>query len=590
MAGEVKEQRRLAAIMFTDMVGYSALVQQNEEFALKLLDAHRQLLRPLFEKHLGREIKTIGDAFLVEFHSALDAVRCALDMQKVLTEYNASSPKTSKLEIRIGIHVGDVVHREGDVFGDGVNIAARIEPLAEAGGICISEDVARQVQGKVDAPLVELGRGELKNIRLPVKIYRLELPWDGRHSTFTHRLRFRLRQKSTRRALMVAAVTVVVCAIYLSSTWNTKHSGDNGLTGGPTATLPTHLDRYRLAILPLESINLDEQSKTFAVGMTEELNTKLTKIRELTVVPQRSVSRFADKDIRTIGRELGVGTVLEGSVRREENQLRIVLRLTDVATEKQLWANNYDREEKQIFAIQTALAQSVADVLQIQLLASERQALEEAPTDDLEAYKLYVEGRVYLNQATADGATRAIELFQKAVKRDPKFFLAFTELARAYTWMEKFYEPGKGWDQKALSAIDAALSLSPDLPEAYVARGEIFFTPARKWDAASAVKDFRRALRAKPNLPIAHEGLAFVYLHCGLLPEAVKEAREVLNVDPANNPLRAYLSQALQYQGNYAEAFRERSKLGQDYAPWARGNVYAMSLFYLGHTNEAVAG
>src|SRR5215813_654499 len=200
MPTEGTEQRKLAAIMFTDMVGYSAWAQKDEALALKLLEEHRQLLRPLFHKHEGKEIKTIGDAFLIEFTSTLEAIRCAAEIQKTLKDYNASSGQTSKIQIRIGLHMAEVVYRENDVFGDGVNIASRIEPLAKPGGICLSQQVYDQVHNKFAGKFIKLGAVDLKNIQAPLNVYRLVLPWEKRSLAFTNQLAFRARQKKTHAA------------------------------------------------------------------------------------------------------------------------------------------------------------------------------------------------------------------------------------------------------------------------------------------------------------------------------------------------------------------------------------------------------
>src|SRR5258708_1626891 len=193
------EVRRLSAIMLTDMVGYSALIQADESLALTLLDEHNGLLRQTIAEHQGREIKTTGDGFLVEFDSALEAVRCAIQVQRSLAARNGKAPQDRQIQVRIGLHLGDVIRKDGDVFGDGVNIAARIEPLAEPGGICMSEDVARQVQNKIELPLLKLGKADLKNIQMPVEIYRLVLPWERRHLPWYERIEFGLRQRRTRR-------------------------------------------------------------------------------------------------------------------------------------------------------------------------------------------------------------------------------------------------------------------------------------------------------------------------------------------------------------------------------------------------------
>jgi class 3 adenylate cyclase len=197
MTSKKKEHRKLAAIMFTDMVGYSMLAQKNETLSLDLIDEHRRVLRPLFAKHQGHEIEAVGDAFFVEFTSALEAVRCAVEIQETLHKRNLSLPEQKGIRLRIGLHLGDVVYREKHVHGDGVNIAARIEPLAEAGGICVSEDVARQIQNKISLPIQKLGKGELKNIKVPVDIFRIVLPWEKAHHPLVERFHYMLRQRRT---------------------------------------------------------------------------------------------------------------------------------------------------------------------------------------------------------------------------------------------------------------------------------------------------------------------------------------------------------------------------------------------------------
>jgi len=244
---DAQEERRLAVIMFTDMVGYSALTQQDESLALRLLEEHRQLVRPILIQHGGREIKTIGDAFLVEFASALAAATCAIAIQKSLHEHNATAAGGHQVQLRIGLHAGDVIHRENDVFGDGVNIASRIEPLAEAGGICISEDVARQIQNKIDCPLTKLGAGELKNIELPVQIYRVILPWNIPRSPLADRVAFLWRKKTARRALAACALGAAVVGGAAASSSDRPARTDS--TGWPCCRSRTSAARSRTNIL-----------------------------------------------------------------------------------------------------------------------------------------------------------------------------------------------------------------------------------------------------------------------------------------------------------------------------------------------------
>jgi TolB-like protein/class 3 adenylate cyclase len=302
-------ERRLAAIMLTDIVGYTALGQENESAALELLARHRELIRPLFSRHAGREVKTMGDAFLVEFASALEATLCAIDIQS--TVHSRNLERGEKLQVRIGIHVGDVMHQEGDVLGDTVNVASRIEPLAQAGGVCISGQVFDHVKNKVSYPFVRLEAGRLKNVNDSVEVYRIVLPWEGQ-------------------------VSKVI-----------------------------ELDTRRIAILPFSNMSPDPNDEYFADGITEEVISTASAITGLTLIARASVMRYKGmtKGIEEIGKELQVGTVLEGSVRKAGSRLRIGVQLIDVQSQGHLWAETYDRDFGDVFAVQSDIAKQVANAL-----------------------------------------------------------------------------------------------------------------------------------------------------------------------------------------------------------------------------------
>ncbi|MFZ1023453.1 MAG: adenylate/guanylate cyclase domain-containing protein, partial [Thermoplasmata archaeon] len=283
--------RRLSAIMFTDMVGSTSSAQANEAEALKLRDEQASLVRPLFAAHQGREIKSMGDGFLSEFGSALRAVQCAIDIQQHLHERN-SQPGTPPIQLRIGIHLGDVEQRESDIFGDAVNIASRIEPLAAPGGVCISGEVFSQVRNKIPNTLEKLPPTALKGLRISVDIYRVLLPWNGREASFS--------------------------------------SND-----------PALLDTNRIAVLPFVSMSPDPNDEYFADGLTEELIANLALVKGLKVIARTSVMEYKKKDkhVSEIGKELGVGTIVEGSVRKAANRIRVTVQVIDVATEEHLWAS-----------------------------------------------------------------------------------------------------------------------------------------------------------------------------------------------------------------------------------------------------------
>jgi adenylate cyclase len=307
--------------MFTDMAGYTALGQENEHASLELLEGHRQLLRPLFSKHAGREIKTMGDAFLVEFHSALEATLCAIDIQS--TVHSRNLERGEKLQVRVGIHVGDVVHQGNDVLGDAVNIASRIEPLAMPGGICLSEQVHDQIRNKVPYQLIKIQAGPLKNVRERFDVYKVVLPWDR---------------------------------------------SDAGAETSP------RLDRRRVAVLPFVNISPDPADEYFADGMTEELISTMSRIRGLSVIARASVMGYkgGQKKISDVAKELEVGTVLEGSIRKAGNRLRITVQLIDSQTSDHRWAESYDRELRDVFAVQSEISKTVAEALEVQFMTEDR--------------------------------------------------------------------------------------------------------------------------------------------------------------------------------------------------------------------------
>jgi class 3 adenylate cyclase/Tfp pilus assembly protein PilF len=433
MPTERTEQRKLAAIMFTDMVGYSALAQKNEALALKLLDEHRQLLRPLFRKHDGTEIKTIGDAFLVEFTSALDAVHCAAEIQEILTEHNAASRETIKIQLRIGLHLGDMVYRENDVLGDGVNIASRIEPLAKPGGICLSQQVYDQVHNKFTATFIKIGAVDLKNIRTPVNVYRLMLPWEKRSWPVSNQLAFRLGRKKTRAAVVAALAFLflgaVVWQMFLKS--------------------------------PPDARALFQSAKALSGHSSSHL---------------------------------------EG---RRNNP-------------------------------------------------------------------------------------RVIQLLERAVKADQNFAEAHAELALAYVIRLFLYAPkDKNLEQKAYLAIERALSLQPNLPVAYLARGRLKWTPFHHFPHEDAINDFKHALALDPNLDEAHHYLGLVFLHVGLIDEARAEFNAAIASNPSNNGAQYRLGETLLYEGKFREARNVLETIDADFNPDLKEYQLAWALFSLGQTSEA---
>jgi adenylate cyclase len=557
MAEEPQRQRRLAAIMFTDMVGYSALSQRNETLALDLLDEQRNLLREVFARHGGREIEAVGDGFFVEFPSALAGVSCAVEIQRTLHDRNSSVPSERRIEVRVGLHLGDVVAQDNRVHGDGVNIAARIEPLAEAGGICLSEDVARQIQNKIELPLRRLGKGELKNIQIPVDIYRLVLPWERKHLPGSERMAFSLRQRQVRRALIGAGGVLVVGG--LAGTWAWRRTQ-------PAIAIGNN----RIAVLPFVSMSASPDDEYFVDGMTEELISRLSRVKGLEVIARTSIASYkgSKKKIGEIAGELNVGTVLEGSVRKAGDKVRITAQLINAGNDAHLWSEDYDRELKDIFTVQTDIAQHVANALVIRLASAPTPAAQPgtahvqesqgAGTKDLDAYDAYLKGRFFYNKGTVEDLHKALPYYEEAIKRDQSYALAYAGLADAYGNLAAYEGATAELYSRTRSSALKALELDESLAEAHTSLGIV--KAFHDHDLPGAGEAFRRALALNPNSAMSHDWYSFYLLYFRQWDEAIAIQRRAVKLDPLAIIISADLGWALWHAGRWDEAIEHLRK------------------------------
>src|SRR4029077_2840069 len=344
------EQRKLAAIMFTDMVDYSALSQRDEKLAQELLEEHRRLLREIFPRFHGTEIKTIGDAFLVEFGSALEAAQCAIEIQRTLAKRNHDVTSDRRIELKIGIHIGDVVHRDGDVYGDGVNIASRIEQLAGAGGICVSMDVERQIRNALEARFEKFGTADLKNIKLPMDLFRIVLPWEKGAEPSPARV--------SKKPPALVPIAVLIIIALLATWWWMERSSKNQQSAAAQAVPavpPNAPDQKSVAVLPFVNLSDDKGSEYFSDGVSEELLTVLQKIPGMHVAARTSAFSFKGKNAtaQEIGQKLAVAYLVDGSVRKSGDAVRIAARLARAETGEELWSENFTRNLKDVFAVQS---------------------------------------------------------------------------------------------------------------------------------------------------------------------------------------------------------------------------------------------
>ena len=492
-----QEHRRLAAIMFTDMVGYTALGQKSESLSLALVDEQRRLTRPILKRHMGREVKTMGDSFLVEFSSALDAVRCAYEIQRATREFNIPLPEERRIHLRVGIHLGDVVESAGDISGDAVNLASRIEPLAENGGVCLTRQVYDHVQNKFELPLKSVGNKLLKNVASPVEVFRMVMPWS-------------IEKQETHGKL----------------------------------------DRNRLAVLPLSNMSSSPEDGYFADGMTEELISSLSRLQGLGVISRTSVMQYKNqtKHASEIGRELGAGTLLEGSVRKAGNRVRIALQLIDANTDNHLWAENYDRNLDDVFAIQTDVASRVSASLKAGGFAGPVHA----DTDDMEAYTIYLRAMQLSYESTETALKEAVSLLIDVVARDPRFVRARVGLGMSYVRLAtQGYAEFTILKDKAEVEARKAISLDPSSADAHAAlSATLNFLDEFKESVAEAEK----AIQLNPNSPEAYYTLGFNHCTEGRVEESLSYFRKALELDPLSVQKARVLAIALGIMGKSDEA------------------------------------
>jgi adenylate cyclase len=589
MPTEPTEERKLAAIMFTDMVGYSALAQRDDKVALELLEEHRRLLREILPRFHGTEIKTIGDAFLVEFGSALEAAQCAIEIQRALAKRNTDVAADRRIELKIGIHIGDVVHRDGDVYGDGGNIASRIEQLAGAGGICVSTDVERQIRNALEARFEKFGSADLKNIKLPMELFRIVLPWET-----GGKAQRRDTRASKKSPLLVPAAVLVILAL-LAGWWWMQRSSKNqqSVTAHTLPAAPTNTpDQKSVAVLPFVNLSDDKGSEYFSDGVSEELLTVLQKIPGMHVAARTSAFSFKGKNAtaQEIGQKLGVAYLVEGSVRKSGEAVRIAARLTRADTGEELWSENYTRNLKDVFAVQTELAQTIVEQLRGRFggtnagstakekIQAEVQAAEKGGTKNVEAHQLYLQGRFYENRHSDKSTREALAAYQRAVELDTGFARAWAGVARTNTWVAGFSTEGgqKGLDAHLATARDAvarALAIEPKLPDALYARAWIETNFDFNWSAATETVSKAMALApADPNVLIAAANLETAL---GNTDRAIEIYRKAVELDPVNAQSRSFLAFGLTTTKQFAEARAEYARVIElnSSAPWAHAGL-----------------
>ena len=505
---EERVQRRLAAILAADVVGYSHLMETDEAGTRTRFNAHLdEMIKPAITELRGRIVKTLGDGLLLEFTSVVDAVQCAVEIQNGMMKRNADEPDDRRMDFRIGINLGDVIIEGDDIHGDGVNVAARLEALADPGGICISGDVHRQCRGKVDVSFEDLGDLRVKNIAEPVRTYRL------------------------------------------------------GMNKAASSTEPVSLqsDRPSVAVLPFDNMSGDPEQEFFSDGISEDLITALSRVRQIRVVARNSSFSYKGKspDIRQVSEELEAGYVIEGSVRKAGNRIRVTAQLIDGKSGDHIWAERYDRQITDMFDVQDELTERLVGAIAPGIASAERQRAKQAPPESLDVWNIYQRGMWLLRRRTPDRmkeeALEARALFQRAIERDPNFAPAYAVYAETF-YYDALFGSGVNDQETALSAARKAVELDSDDANAHVALGKVH---RLRHDLDAAVAEHRLALSLNPSLADAHYNLGEALVHSGMAPEAVPYLEMAIQLSPHDDligPFNARLAEAHLYLANHEEA------------------------------------
>lgn len=521
---EPGQRRKLEAILSADVVGYSRLMQDDDAATVETLTKYRAIFSDFVDRHEGRIVDSPGDNILAEFDSPVEAVQCAVEIQRELARRNLQLAQHRQMHFRIGINLGDILSRDdGTIYGDGVNVAARLESLAEPGGIMVSEPVRMQVHSLIDVGIADAGEHEVKNIAEPVHAYRIVMDE-------TAPPRQGSRPVPRRVGLIGAAMVVVVVAVAGVVAWQLTQG-----TGQETA--PKLPNKPSIAVMPFENLTGDPEQEIYVDGFTEEVITELSRFRGLFVIARESMFKYkgASADLKQISRELGVRYVLEGNVRKISERFRISAQLVDATTGAQAWAEVYDRDPEDMFVAQQEVTRQIVGTLGT-LHGPPSQGVKEAARRkrpaDLKAYEYVLLGYDHKHRSGKENNAKARDLAEKAIALDPEYARAYALLAWVY-WFEWFYEwnvPSAEAEKLGLEAAKKALDLDPWEPEAHWALGAInlFFT--REHDKAFA--QIERALELSPNNADILADYGLILQTMGRSEEAIEKIKEAMRLNP----------------------------------------------------------
>jgi adenylate cyclase len=553
-------KRKLTAIFSADVKGYSRLMGENEEATIRTLRAYREVMSGLIEKHRGRIVDSPGDNVLAEFASVVEGVRCAVEIQEELKARNADLPEDRKMEFRIGVNLGDVVEEGEQIYGDGVNIASRVEGLAEGGGICVSGSAYEQIKNKLDLGFEYLGERTVKNIAEPLKVYSVLMEPEAAGKVIGEK-KVGLKGRQWVAGAIVALIAVAVGAIIWNFIFRSTSSPKKAAILATTAIPLT--GRASIAVLPFKNLSGNQEQEYFSDGITNDIITDLSKFREMFVIASNTVFTYKGKpvNVKEVSRELGVRYVLEGSVQKAGDDVRINAQLIDATTGLHLWAERYERGIKDLFSVQDEIVQMIVATLAIKIDAAERARVMRKDSNNLEAYDYVLRGEELISRRTRSANVEAKKMFKKAIELDSRYEAAYVGLGWSY-----YFQAVAGWTEfpehameKALAYGQKALSLGEPDALTHALLGSVYLR-LEKYDLA--ITELQQAVKLNPNHARSHLQLGTIMLYTGRTDEAIQLLQTGLRYHPyADSEDYWRLALAYYLKGEYDEAIRtwERS-------------------------------
>jgi adenylate cyclase len=566
-------KRKLSAILSADVAGYSRLMGEDEAATVKTLETYRRVISDLIQQHRGRVVDSPGDNILAEFASVVDAVQGAVAVQKEIQARNLELPETRRMQFRIGINLGDVIEEEDRLYGDGVNIAARLESLADPGGICVSKTAFDHIETKLPLGYEYLGEQTVKNIAKPVCAYKVQM--DPR-VTVKAKAKVEPKKGARRRPMIIALVVVLLMTAGAAALWRfafppAKPNVEKASKQQMAFPLP---DKPSIAVLPFNNLSGDPAQEYFSDGITEEIITALSKVPKFLVIARNSTFTYKGKPVKVqqVGQELGVRYVLEGSVQKAGDKIRINAQLIDAHTGNHLWAERYDRNLKDLFAVQDEITKKIITAMQVKLTEGEQAQAAARSTNNLEAYLKYLQARELINRGNPQSNAMAKQLAEEAIALDPRYSSAYYVLARAAIYYA-FQETGKSRQdslEKSIELLQKAITLDATNAEAHSLLGWIF-SMTRQYD--KAIAEGEKAVALDPNSADAHMYFGKILTFAGRYKESIPELQTAIRLNPIPPNIYLYslgISYILTRQYDEAITWCEKAVRREPNSQWPR--------------------